>query len=138
MAIAHSGGKIMKIILHKDLYDANSASHTECAGMSIAHSGGKIMKIILHKDLYDANSTFTFQYLTIHEFIFLNYIKHFNKKCTAEPYIHFDNISHRFYKLYFNKNFSMNTKHNTFWKPPVSIIRRIKTSIHMTIETGSF
>jgi hypothetical protein len=73
------------------------------------------MRIIMHKDLYDTNSTFMFQYLMIQLFIsFLNYIKHSNKMRKAESYIHFENISHRFYKLYFIKNFSMNTTHNTF------------------------
>jgi hypothetical protein len=77
---------------------------------------GKIMRIILHKDLYDTNSSFAFQYIMIQLFIcFLSYIKNFKEKCVQLNHIYiFDNISHRFYKLHFIQNFSMNTTHNTF------------------------
>ena len=73
--------------------------------------GGKIMKIIRYKDLYDTNSTFVFSYLMIHVFIsFQNYTKHL-KKCVQLNHICIVDISHKFHKIYFIKNFSMNTTH---------------------------
>jgi hypothetical protein len=74
----------------------------------------------------------------IHVFMsFLYYIKHFKKHVYSSIIHIFLTTFHTGFITFFIKNFSMITTHNTFWKPPVSILRSIKMLIHLTRETGS-